>query len=137
MYTDAISKGLRRVLPILFCIVCLLPGVAASQTVRATGAMRKVKTTTGLAAIPTGTSAAISAAKNEFEAFQIVIQGPASNVNASASSLVGPGTPLDGVRSDLARVRWGRPLLRPGYGPGRAGNAHTRRHGQGIPLRPR
>src|SRR6266536_3340332 len=37
-------------------------------------------------------SAAIAAAKNEFEAFQVVVTGPATGVSATASQLAGPGT---------------------------------------------
>jgi len=36
-------------------------------------------------------SAAIDAAQNEFEGFQIVVTGPASNVSVSANTLTGPG----------------------------------------------
>ena len=40
---------------------------------------------------PSATLAEIHAARNEFEAFQIVVTGPASNVSMTASTLVGPG----------------------------------------------
>jgi hypothetical protein len=52
------------------------------------------------------TDARITAAKNEFEAFQVVVTGPAKRVTASATSLTGPGT-IDGVklfRVDLMNV---------------------------------
>jgi hypothetical protein len=41
---------------------------------------------------PLPASAALSAARNEFESFQIVLSGPATHVTASASSLSGPGS---------------------------------------------
>jgi hypothetical protein len=43
-------------------------------------------------------SARLSAARNEFEAFQIAIAGPAANVRASASALTGAGGTIGGVR---------------------------------------
>jgi hypothetical protein len=43
----------------------------------------------------TQTEARISAARNEFEAFQVVVTGPASKVSAKASELSGPGTLAD------------------------------------------
>ena len=42
-------------------------------------------------------SASLAAARNEFEAFQIVVTGGATNVRATAGNLTGPGT-LGGVR---------------------------------------
>jgi hypothetical protein len=42
-------------------------------------------------------SARIGAARNEFEAFQVVVTGPAKRVSARASDLSGPGT-IGGVR---------------------------------------
>ncbi len=53
-------------------------------------------------------SATIAAAKNEFEAFQVVVTGPASHVSADASDFTGPGR-IGGVKLyreeliDLAR----------------------------------
>jgi hypothetical protein len=44
-----------------------------------------------ISTIPTGTSASIRAARNEFEAFQVIVQGPASNVRASVTNLIRPG----------------------------------------------
>ena len=49
------------------------------------------------AARPDAHSVAIAAAKNEFESFQVVVTGPASNVSASFSELKGPGT-ITGVK---------------------------------------
>ncbi len=49
------------------------------------------------AAARTEASAHLSAARNEFEAFQIVLTGAATNVRATASDLAGPGT-LGGVQ---------------------------------------
>ncbi|WP_242337542.1 MULTISPECIES: glycoside hydrolase domain-containing protein [Anaeromyxobacter] len=43
------------------------------------------------------TEARIAAARNEFEAFQVVVTGPARGVSASATSLQGPGT-VDDVK---------------------------------------
>ncbi|HEY2825343.1 MAG TPA: hypothetical protein VGI83_07340, partial [Gemmatimonadales bacterium] len=75
-------------------LVLLLPRPGFAQVVSATDAMRKIKTSTNMATVPTSASASIRAARNDFEAFQIVIQGPANNVTATATSLTGPGTPL-------------------------------------------
>ncbi|HYG67269.1 MAG TPA: glycoside hydrolase domain-containing protein, partial [Anaeromyxobacteraceae bacterium] len=53
------------------------------------------------------TRADIAAARNEFEAFQVVVTGPASKVSARASALEGPGR-IEGVRlfrEDLIDVK--------------------------------
>jgi hypothetical protein len=42
-------------------------------------------------------AAHLSAARNEFEAFQIVVTGPASKISAKATALTGPGT-IDDVK---------------------------------------
>jgi hypothetical protein len=62
-----------------------------------------VWTATSLEKVKPGTaaradsSASISAARNEYESFQVVITGPATGVRATASALTGPGT-VGGVR---------------------------------------
>src|ERR1043166_827937 len=56
----------------------------------------------------TGLTADISAAKNESESFQIVVQGPAtglSNVNISLSDLQGPGGQVISEREMLTLER--------------------------------
>ena len=59
------------------------------------------------AAARLSSSARISAAGNEFEAFQVVVTGAAANVRASASPLAGPGgaVPVRLYREDLIDVR--------------------------------
>jgi hypothetical protein len=86
------TRSLRRGLYSWALSAVLLLGVSVwAQTVRTTDAMRKIKTTTPLSTIPTSTSASISAARNEFEAFQVIVQGQATNVRASVTNLIGPG----------------------------------------------
>jgi hypothetical protein len=43
------------------------------------------------AGLPVATHVGLEAARNEFEAFEIVLMGPASNVVVKASALIGPG----------------------------------------------
>ncbi|HSD20323.1 MAG TPA: DUF4091 domain-containing protein [Anaeromyxobacter sp.] len=72
-------------------LVAGLPGparAAPTAKVWATSAMEKIRP--GEPARAT-TVARISAARNEFEAFQVVITGSARNVRATASALTGPG----------------------------------------------
>jgi Carbohydrate family 9 binding domain-like/Domain of unknown function (DUF4091) len=73
-----------RLVKILFALSCSAPLVASAATVSVAGSTFKVrKSQAPLAA----RSAVISAAKNEFEAFQILVTGPATGVVATASAL--------------------------------------------------
>jgi hypothetical protein len=79
----------RRAALIIAATLAIAPAARAS-TVWTAIASEKIRP--DAAARAEATSAAIAAAKNEFEAFQIVVSGPATNVSASASDLKGPGT---------------------------------------------
>jgi len=70
-------------------ITLIVARAASAVGVTVTDAMHKVRADD--AVVPTGTSASIKAARNEFEAFQIVVRGPATSVSATASALTGPG----------------------------------------------
>jgi hypothetical protein len=73
----------------------IAPAAAHASTVWTAVASEKIRP--DVAARAEAKTATIAAAKNEFEAFQIVVSGPASNVSASASDLKGPGT-IGGVK---------------------------------------
>jgi hypothetical protein len=81
----------RAVLTLAFSLAAL-PHAARAATVWTALASEKIRPD---AAPRTVRGAAIAAAKNEFEAFQIVVTGPATGVSAQASSLTGPGTISD------------------------------------------
>src|SRR3990172_5378289 len=66
-----------------------LPPAARAETVWTAVASEKIRPET---AARSDRSASLAAAKNEFEAFQVVVTGPAAGVSASASELAGPGT---------------------------------------------
>lgn len=69
----------------------VLAGPVFAQTVSVVDATEKVYQ--GDAALPSpSTQAVLSAAQNEFEGFQIVVAGPATNVSLAAGALAGPGT---------------------------------------------
>src|SRR5207253_2190043 len=78
--------GLLSVL--LLAAFSTLHAGAASQSVTVANAMFKIHPTD---TPPSATTAEIHAAKNEFEAFQLVITGPVSGVSVTASALTGPG----------------------------------------------
>jgi hypothetical protein len=65
------------------------PGAAPAATVWTTSATEKIRPSAGARS---DTAARISAARNEFEAFQVVVTGSATGVQATASALVGPAT---------------------------------------------
>lgn len=72
-----------------------LAAPALGQTVHAFGATYKVNQDAA-SLPPTTSSVSISAAKNEFESFQIAVKGPANDVSLSAATLTGPrGAKLD------------------------------------------
>jgi uncharacterized membrane protein YgcG len=74
--------------PLVFAAVLALAAPAQALQVWTATASEKIRPATGAGS---GSAAAISAARNEFEAFQIGVRGPASGVGATASDLVGPG----------------------------------------------
>ena len=84
-------------------LLALVPSAAKAANVWTTIATEKVLP--GAKARPT-TDARIASARNEFEAFQVVVTGPASGVSARMSDLVGPGkiagAKLMQQRSELA-----------------------------------
>ncbi len=65
-----------------------LPGAARAASVWTALATEKIRPS---AAPRAAATARITAARNEFEAFQVVVTGPATNVRAAASALDGPG----------------------------------------------
>ena len=76
------------VLPFLMLPALLYAGPAHAVQVWTTIATEKIRPAE---AARTTTSASISAARNEFEAFQVVVTDGASNVRATATALSGPG----------------------------------------------
>jgi uncharacterized protein (TIGR03382 family) len=80
------------------------PSVASGAEVWAASATEKIRPSEKARAV---TEARISAARNEFESFQVVVTGPASKVSASIDALSGPGR-IDGItlyRADLMNVQ--------------------------------
>jgi uncharacterized protein (TIGR03382 family) len=89
---------LRRAL--LTAALVIAPLTASSADVWVAAASEKIRPD---APARSTTSASIAAARNEFEAFQVVVTGAATNVSAKFSALEGPGR-LDDVklyRADL------------------------------------
>jgi hypothetical protein len=87
----------------LLTALALAPLAASAADVWVAAATEKIRPDTQ--ARP-ATEARIAAARNEFEAFQVVVTGPAANVSARVSALEGPGR-LDDVklyRVDLMNV---------------------------------
>ena len=79
----------RRAALTLTALMGALPPAARAETVWTAVASEKIRPET---AARSDRSASLAAAKNEFEAFQVVVTGPAAGVSASASELAGPGT---------------------------------------------
>ncbi|HVI74218.1 MAG TPA: glycoside hydrolase domain-containing protein [Anaeromyxobacteraceae bacterium] len=79
----------RRATLILSALLSALPAIASAATVWTASANEKIRPQE---AARSDRSASLSAAKNEFEAFQVVVTGPATGVSVSASALTGPGT---------------------------------------------
>ena len=75
---------LAALLSVFLAGICAHQVGAASQSVTVANAMVKIHPTD---APPTAISAEIHAAQNEFEAFQLVISGPASGVSVTAPTL--------------------------------------------------
>jgi hypothetical protein len=85
---------LRRITPLLLAAASVAPIPARAAQVWTALASEKIRPAT---TARSGASAHIAAARNEFEAFQIVVTGAAGNVRATASELSGPST-LGGIR---------------------------------------
>jgi len=90
----AASHSRRALLAIAVTLLACAPERAPAQQVWTALATEKIRPA---ATARADRSARISAARNEFEAFQVVVTGPATGVRATASDLSGPGT-IDGVR---------------------------------------
>ena len=78
----------RRAALTLAALMGILPPAARAATVWTAVASEKIRPET---AARSDSSISLAAAKNEFEAFQVVVTGPATGVSASASELTGPG----------------------------------------------
>jgi len=91
MQKPQLKLAIHARLPALGAALAVLacPLVANAAAVWTTNATVKVRPTDPPGA---GTSVHLSAARNEFEPFQVVVQGAATGVQATASDLVGPGT---------------------------------------------
>ncbi len=85
---------MKSLLAVLAAIAAFQPVAASAVDVWVTHSTEKIKAS---ASARTNAAARISAARNEFEAFQVVVTGSASNVRATASDLTGPGK-ITGVR---------------------------------------
>jgi len=79
----------RRAALALAAALVIVPTAVRAGTVWTAIASEKIRPET---AARVDRSATIAAAKNEFEAFQVVVTGPATGVSATASQLAGPGT---------------------------------------------
>ncbi|HEX8909630.1 MAG TPA: DUF4091 domain-containing protein, partial [Anaeromyxobacteraceae bacterium] len=79
----------RRVAVALAALALALPPAARATTVWTALATEKLRPD---AAARTERAGSMAAAKNEFEAFQIAVTGPASGVSATATALTGAGT---------------------------------------------
>src|SRR5690242_8520717 len=78
-----------RLMRCLAVLAVALAEAAFAGSITVVKAMTKVRR--GDTGLPATTQVSLEAAKNEFEAFQIVLAGPANNVVVKASALVGPG----------------------------------------------
>jgi uncharacterized protein (TIGR03382 family) len=82
-------RSFPRFVPLLVAAVLVAPLPAGAAQVWTALASEKIRPATAARA---EASARIAAARNEFEAFQIVVTGAASEVRATASELSGPAT---------------------------------------------
>ena len=78
----------RRAALTLAALLGATPLTADAETVWTAVASEKIRPET---AARGDQSVLLAAAKNEFEAFQVVVTGPATGVSATASELAGPG----------------------------------------------
>ncbi|GEJ59342.1 DUF4091 domain-containing protein [Anaeromyxobacter diazotrophicus] len=79
----------RRATLTLAALLSVAPAAASAANVWTASANEKIRPQE---AARSDRSAGLAAAKNEFEAFQVVVTGPASGVSVSATELKGPGT---------------------------------------------
>jgi uncharacterized protein (TIGR03382 family) len=79
----------RRAAIALAALLFAVPGVGSASSIWTAPASEKIRPDAQARADQT---TSLGAAKNEFEAFQVVVTGPATGVSASASALTGPGT---------------------------------------------
>ena len=79
----------RRLIAVLAALLSSAPLTARAATVWTAVSSEKIRPQERARA---DKSATIAAAKNEFEAFQVVVTGPASGVSLTADTLRGPGT---------------------------------------------
>jgi hypothetical protein len=73
----------------LALVIGALPSPARAYSLGVAGSLAKFRADAAPPPLPA--NASLSAARNEFESFQIVLTGPASHVTASVSALAGPG----------------------------------------------
>ena len=95
---------MRRAIPLCLVLWSALPLSVKAAMVSTAGATFKVRR--DQAPLPSR-SVSISAARNEFEPFQILITGPATGVRATATALTGGGTSIGPVRlyrEELIRI---------------------------------
>ncbi|HET6437454.1 MAG TPA: glycoside hydrolase domain-containing protein [Anaeromyxobacter sp.] len=83
------TRSPRRLLFLLLAGLFFAPAAARAVQVFTASSLEKIRPT---AQARSAASAALSAARNEYDAFQVVVTGPASAVRAQASSLTGPAT---------------------------------------------
>jgi hypothetical protein len=86
----------RRAIILLIAALGVLPASTRAATVWTALASEKIRL--DAPARSASAEVAVAAAKNEFEAFQIVVTGPAKGVSASASDLKGPVGTIGGVK---------------------------------------
>jgi uncharacterized protein (TIGR03382 family) len=97
-YRSSCAPTLHRILLRgLLALVIAAPLSARAATVWVASSTDKIGPKVTLPAT-LATSAALSAAKNEFEAFQIAVSGAAAGVSATATALTGPGAPIPAPR---------------------------------------
>jgi len=95
-----------RLMRCLAVLAVALAEAAFAGSITVVKAMTKVRR--GDTGLPATTQVSLEAAKNEFEAFQIVLAGPANNVVVKASALVGPGGAqiLPATCGNAGDIRW-------------------------------
>jgi glycosyl hydrolase family 123 len=91
-HSDPRAGSIRRT---VLAALLTLPLAAQATTLWAASATEKIRpSATARALVPP----ALSAAKNEFEAFQLAVVGPATNVSVTATALTGAGQPIPAPR---------------------------------------
>jgi glycosyl hydrolase family 123 len=89
------DRRLGSVCRTVLAALLTLPLAARATTLWAASATEKIRPST--AARPL-VPPALTAAKNEFEAFQLAVVGPATNVSVTATALTGAGQPIPAPR---------------------------------------